>query len=169
MGKAKKPHGHYCRICGQYKANEKFSSHGHAAHTCKACSKRGNKPPETKVALTLVDIEDVDTLFADGDSFDVISPVVIEPPKKKRKRKPSKEKILCAAQKKQAKALLSEMLANGDVSKTAIQEASAKAGIPSEALHRAKGSLGIRAVVTESGSVWHLPKRDKSNKSEAAK
>jgi hypothetical protein len=33
----KKPQGHYCRICGQYKANEKFSGRGHAAHICKAC------------------------------------------------------------------------------------------------------------------------------------
>ncbi len=30
-------HGHYCKICGQYKANEKFSGKGHAAHICKAC------------------------------------------------------------------------------------------------------------------------------------
>jgi hypothetical protein len=35
--KKKKPQGHYCRICGQYKANEKFSGRGHAAHICKAC------------------------------------------------------------------------------------------------------------------------------------
>jgi hypothetical protein len=35
--KKKKPQGHYCRICGQYKANEKFSGSGHAAHICKAC------------------------------------------------------------------------------------------------------------------------------------
>lgn len=36
---AKKFHGHYCKICGQYKAGEKFSGKGHAAHICKACSK----------------------------------------------------------------------------------------------------------------------------------
>lgn len=30
--------GHYCKICGQYKANEKFSGKGHANHICKACS-----------------------------------------------------------------------------------------------------------------------------------
>jgi hypothetical protein len=35
----KKPHGHYCRICGEYKANEKFSGSGHAAHICRACAK----------------------------------------------------------------------------------------------------------------------------------
>ena len=32
-----KSHGHYCKICGDYKANEKFSGKGHAAHICKAC------------------------------------------------------------------------------------------------------------------------------------
>lgn len=29
--------GHYCRICGEYKANEKFSGKGHAQHICKSC------------------------------------------------------------------------------------------------------------------------------------
>lgn len=28
---------HYCKICQTYKANEKFSRKGHAAHICKAC------------------------------------------------------------------------------------------------------------------------------------
>ena len=32
-------HGHYCKICGEYKANEKFSGKGHATHICKACSR----------------------------------------------------------------------------------------------------------------------------------
>ena len=32
------PQGHYCKVCGEYKANEKFSGKGHAAHICKACS-----------------------------------------------------------------------------------------------------------------------------------
>lgn len=41
MGKKRssRPHGHYCKICGEYQANEKFSGKGHAAHICKACSK----------------------------------------------------------------------------------------------------------------------------------
>ncbi|MDD4509303.1 MAG: hypothetical protein PHY23_00055 [Oscillospiraceae bacterium] len=34
-----KKHGHYCKVCGEYKANEKFSGKGHAAHICKGCSK----------------------------------------------------------------------------------------------------------------------------------
>ena len=37
--KSGRPHGHYCKICGEYKANEKFSGKGHAAHICKACSR----------------------------------------------------------------------------------------------------------------------------------
>ena len=37
--KSGRPHGHYCKICGEYKANEKFSGKGHAVHICKACSK----------------------------------------------------------------------------------------------------------------------------------
>ena len=31
--------GHFCKICGEYKANEKFSGKGHAAHICKQCAK----------------------------------------------------------------------------------------------------------------------------------
>ena len=37
--KKNRPHGHYCKICGEHKANEKFSGKGHAAHICKACSR----------------------------------------------------------------------------------------------------------------------------------
>ena len=35
---AKKRQGHYCKICGEHKANEKFSGKGHAAHICKSCA-----------------------------------------------------------------------------------------------------------------------------------
>ncbi len=27
-----KKRGHYCKVCGEYKANEKFSGKGHAGH-----------------------------------------------------------------------------------------------------------------------------------------
>ncbi len=37
--KSDRLHGHYCKICGEYKANEKFSGRGHAAHICKDCSR----------------------------------------------------------------------------------------------------------------------------------
>ena len=33
-----KKNGHYCKVCGEYKANEKFSGKGHAAHICKSCA-----------------------------------------------------------------------------------------------------------------------------------
>ena len=38
-----KKRGHYCKVCGEYKANEKFSGKGHAAHICKTCAAL---PPE---------------------------------------------------------------------------------------------------------------------------
>jgi len=31
--------GHYCRICGRERANEKFSGKGHADHICKDCAR----------------------------------------------------------------------------------------------------------------------------------
>ena len=31
--------GHYCRICGRYRANEKFSGKGHRNHICKDCAR----------------------------------------------------------------------------------------------------------------------------------
>lgn len=37
--KKKKHQGHYCRKCGRYRANEKFSGKGHAKHICKECQK----------------------------------------------------------------------------------------------------------------------------------
>ena len=40
-----KKRGHYCKICGEYKSNEKFSGKGHAAHICKTCA---SLPPEKK-------------------------------------------------------------------------------------------------------------------------
>ena len=27
--------GHYCKVCGEYKANERFSGRGHAAHSAR--------------------------------------------------------------------------------------------------------------------------------------
>jgi len=53
-GKAKqppKPHGHYCKICGEHKANEKFSGKGHAAHICKACASKS--PAEKSEDMTM--------------------------------------------------------------------------------------------------------------------
>ena len=46
-----KNRGHYCKICGEYKANEKFSGKGHAAHICKECAKL--PPAKRAEAMTL--------------------------------------------------------------------------------------------------------------------
>ena len=46
-----KKHGHYCKVCGEYKANEKFSGKGHAAHICKACA---SLPPEKQAEMTTI-------------------------------------------------------------------------------------------------------------------
>jgi hypothetical protein len=155
----KKPRGHFCRICHQRKSNEKFSGRGHAAHICKACAKRGNKPPEIKdEPLVFIDkdiIEAEDYFFGGGDYFfDDHFFVEEELPPKKKKRKPDKAKQLRTEQKKAAKALLSRMLLNGDVSASIIHKAANNAKIPTEALRRAKGSLSIKSI----GGVWQLPK-----------
>ena len=42
-----KRHGHDCKVCGEYKTNEKFSGKGHAAHICKTCAVL---PPEVREA-----------------------------------------------------------------------------------------------------------------------
>ena len=39
MAKKKKYSGHYCRICGRNRPNEKFSGNGHRIHICKDCAR----------------------------------------------------------------------------------------------------------------------------------
>lgn len=52
-----KKHGHYCKVCGKYKANEKFSGKGHANHICKSCA---SLPAEKKAELeTLTRIQNL--------------------------------------------------------------------------------------------------------------
>lgn len=46
-----KKHGHYCKVCGEYKANEKFSGKGHATHICKTCS---SLPTEKKAEMMAI-------------------------------------------------------------------------------------------------------------------
>lgn len=40
MAKKKRKSGHFCIVCGNRKANERFSGKGHANHICKECSKK---------------------------------------------------------------------------------------------------------------------------------
>jgi len=35
----KERRGHYCRICGSVRPNEKFSGRGHRIHVCKECAR----------------------------------------------------------------------------------------------------------------------------------
>jgi hypothetical protein len=44
--------GHYCRICGQIRANEGFSGKGHRIHICKECASR---PKEEREAVEYED------------------------------------------------------------------------------------------------------------------
>jgi len=47
--------GHYCRICGRERPNEKFSGKGHKIHVCKRCQAK----PKTERRA----IEDQDDIF----------------------------------------------------------------------------------------------------------
>lgn len=62
MAKKKKRHrGHYCKICGCYLPNEKFTGKGHARHICKSCS---TKPKEVEEDIKWEDYiveEEIDT------------------------------------------------------------------------------------------------------------
>ncbi len=58
MAKKRKYSGHYCKICGERKANEKFTGKGHARHICKECQ---SLPDEVKADM--VRCNDVMRLF----------------------------------------------------------------------------------------------------------
>ena len=47
--------GHYCRICGLYRANEHFSGKGHAAHICKQCAKLPTEKRKELQTLTRIE------------------------------------------------------------------------------------------------------------------
>lgn len=47
-----KKQGRYCKVCGMYKANEKFSGKGHAAHICKECAILPVGEREMQIVLT---------------------------------------------------------------------------------------------------------------------
>ena len=46
--KKKNKHGWYCKICGRFRANEKFSGKGHAQHICKDCQRQIHEEKLTK-------------------------------------------------------------------------------------------------------------------------
>ena len=47
--------GHYCRVCGRNRPNEKFSGKGHRNHICKDCSRKPQS--ELKNEKRLLDSE----------------------------------------------------------------------------------------------------------------
>lgn len=47
--------GHYCKVCGEHKANEKFSGKGHTAHICKSCMKLAPDERSKEVTLRRID------------------------------------------------------------------------------------------------------------------
>ena len=47
-----KKRGHYCKVCGEYKANEKFSGKGHDAHICKTSAALPPEKQAEEMALT---------------------------------------------------------------------------------------------------------------------
>ncbi len=49
-----KKHGHYCKVCGEYKSNESFSGKGHSAHICKKCAVLS--PVERSKEMTLTQL-----------------------------------------------------------------------------------------------------------------
>ena len=55
MAKKKLYQGHYCYVCGEIKANEKFSGKGHAKHICKECCKLAPEEKDRKVLKTKLD------------------------------------------------------------------------------------------------------------------
>jgi hypothetical protein len=45
VGKRKKSKGHFCKACGDFRPNEKFSGKSRRQHICKDCKKKGRKAP----------------------------------------------------------------------------------------------------------------------------
>ena len=92
----KKRQGHYCRICGEYKANEKFSGKGHAQHICKACMSKKKKGVEIDHDIPVVDEYYDDELFGDVE-YDMFNPDIdimppVEPEHKKYDKLNKEEK-----------------------------------------------------------------------------
>ena len=46
--KKRSKRGWYCKICGQFKANEKFSGKGRGQHICKDCQRQIHEEKLTK-------------------------------------------------------------------------------------------------------------------------
>jgi ABC-type dipeptide/oligopeptide/nickel transport system ATPase subunit len=54
MTKKKKYRGHYCKVCGCIKPNEKFTGKGHKNHICKKCNKLSSENQKEKIILNKI-------------------------------------------------------------------------------------------------------------------
>ena len=92
MAKKKKHNVHYCRICGEYKANEKFSGKGHAQHICKTCMYHRNDKEQLKSEDIVYADYDLESDDMDYDMFnpdiDIMPPV---DPERRRFKKLNKD------------------------------------------------------------------------------
>lgn len=61
----KKIQGHYCKVCGEYQANEKFSGKGHNAHICKACERLS--PAEQAETMTITRLYNLSARYMSDD------------------------------------------------------------------------------------------------------
>lgn len=63
--------GHYCRICGRTRSNEKFSGKGHKNHVCKDCSgkssKKAKKSTFTEDAQTVENLMSLDNVLIQSE------------------------------------------------------------------------------------------------------
>ena len=101
MAKRRKQ-GHYCRICGEYKANEKFSDKGHAQHICKSCmsnmKKKDSISDDDSTLFTVDSIDEWDGIPM-GDSYepgynsynDAVDPIIQTEPEHRKYNKLNKD------------------------------------------------------------------------------
>jgi hypothetical protein len=69
--------GHYCIICNEIKANEKFSGKGHRRHICKNCSKKGTqylnefKESQRRVQHYINNVKSISMLYIEGEQYSI--------------------------------------------------------------------------------------------------
>lgn len=82
--KKKKKQGHFCKVCHEYKANEKFSGKGHALHICKQCMSALKHGAATDEAGVSPDEDFTDCVYIpdDGEACDHMPddclPIILE-------------------------------------------------------------------------------------------
>lgn len=68
----KKVAGHYCRICGRHRANEKFGGRGHARHICKDCENAMKREARQKAKLNADQLQAPEAGIDEEFSLDVL-------------------------------------------------------------------------------------------------